>query len=420
MAVRLARALATALAAVFLVALPAPLQAQRLAYRFSDRNTGAAFQYGIVDLATGAAQLATADEAQVDAVFTSDGQYAVSASARVVTVRHIPTGVQWTVAADFIPYLAHPRRPVLFGYTTAFHGPVRLDARGLVQWTPCAGPTTPRFDLSLDGAELFVACDTAEIVVLDADTGAERRRVPTLPGTRFVQVNAAGDLVVLGSDVGSSEIARLDPVTGQVLARRPSLESVARTGSRRQLLEARPNATPGVSGVYRLFDTATLAVSQVLPASLATTVNAFVSADGRDVVFVSSGYGVLTPSRVVRLNGVTGQVVAELVLPQNQLVKANVVPVPLPPVSPAVAVAGTDVTLSWRLPAESPQATGYWLDLGTAPGASNLGSYYLGAGETFHAAGAPLGRFFMRLRAVNQAGSSLPSVEFVLNLPPLD
>ena len=420
MAVRLARALAPVLAAAFLVGLASPAQAQRLAYRISDRNTGVDSQHGIVDLATGAAQLATADEAQVNAVFTSDGQYAVSAAARMVTVRHIPTGVQWTVAADFFPYLAHPRRPVLFGYTTAFLGPVRLDARGLVQWTPCAGPTTPRFDLSLDGAELFVACGTAEIVVLDADTGAERRRVPSLPGTQFVQVNAAGELVVQRPDVGSSEIARLDPVTGQVLARRASLESVARTGSRRQLLEARSSATPGIAGVYRLFDTATLAVSQVLPATLTTGVNAFVSADGRDVVFATAGYGVLTPSRVVRLDGVTGQVVAELVLPQHQQVKVNVVPVPLPPVSPTVAVAGTDVTLTWRLPAESPQATGYWLDLGTVPGATNLGSFFLGPAESFQVRGAPLGRFFMRLRAVNEAGSSLPSVEFVLDLPPLD
>lgn len=399
-----------------LSAVAAPAQAQRLAYRIKDRNTNAPISIGVIDLATGVGVPATADEAQVGAVFTSDGRYAVNAPpAGPVTARDMRNGQQVTLPPDFRPGLAHPRRATIYGLT--FAGELaRLDVRGLARWRPCPAGTVPiSYDLSRDGAQLFVACGTAEVLVIDADSGTEIRRVPSGPATVFVAVNASSELVAVSS--ASSQVSRLDATTGQVLATRAALPFWGHTGSRRQLLEVSPSATPGVTGVYRLIDASTLAVSLVLPASVTIGIGIFVSPDGRDAVFYNMGYTFLTPSRVTRFDLTTGLVVAELVLPQTQIAEVTVTPVPLPPESPRASVAGGVVTLTWQLPVDSPQATGYWLDVGTAPGAANLGSFFVGAADTFTGGGAPPGRYYLRLRAVNDNGSSAPSAEFTVTVP---
>lgn len=397
------------------MAVPAA-QAQRLAYEVTNRYTRAPVASGVVDVATGATTATTPDEAQVYGVFTSDGQFAVSAAAGgTLLVRHMPTGAGSLVAADFRPSLAHPRRLMIFGYTGA--GAVaRLDVRGVATMTQCPpGANLPGLALSLDGSELFVACDTADIVVVDTETTAERRRVPALPHTSSVFVNAQGELVAAGVGPLGPEVARLDATTGQELARRDALRVWAGTGSRRLLLEMRPSATPGVIGIYRLVDAATLTTTP-LPFSLALGVSVFVSPDGRDAVLASSGYSVYTPSVVSRIEVATGRVLAKVVLPQEQTAAVQVSPAPLPPANPTAEVADGQVSLAWHLPAESPQVTGYRLEAGVAPGTAAV-SLDLGAATSATIPGVPPGRYYVRIRAVNYNGVSAPSNEVVIDVP---
>jgi hypothetical protein len=75
------------------------------------------------------------------------------------------------------------------------------------------------------------------------------------------------------------------------------------------------------------------------------------------------------------------------------------------------------VALSWTLPIRSPAATGYRLAVGSAHGASDLGSIALGSAESFTASGVPSGRYYVRLHAVNHTGESVASPEVVIDVP---
>lgn len=398
-----------ALAAVGLVTAPA--QAQRVGYRIT--STGQVVN-GVIDLGAGTSRPVSADEAQVDAVFTADGMLALTSVGGAVVVRHLPTGAQTTLAVDFRPVLAHPRRPVFFGFT-GIGVLARLDARGLVSWAPCTGPGFLTFDLSLDGQQLFVGCPSGDVVVLDVETGAEIRRVTGVPtGIRFLSVNLAGDLVAFRSAGAIAEVVRLDAQTGAVLASRPALSTWSRTGSRRQLMESNCTGPTGACQ-YRLVDTATLAVSRDLPGATPFSARVFVSPDGREVVFNDAGYAYAL-SRAARIDIASGRVLNEIVLAQGDNITVNVVPVPLPPEALAATVSGSTVSLSWRLPADSPMATGYRLEAGTAPGGAAV-TFPLDPVEAFSVAGVPPGRYYVRVRALNVTGVSALSAEIVVDVP---
>jgi Zn-dependent metalloprotease len=77
-------------------------------------------------------------------------------------------------------------------------------------------------------------------------------------------------------------------------------------------------------------------------------------------------------------------------------------------------VAGRSVTLSWSAPTGGGSATNYVLDVGSAPGLSDLTQRTLAVGTTsFNANDVPAGTYYIRLRAVNRAGSSAASAEVV-------
>lgn len=85
---------------------------------------------------------------------------------------------------------------------------------------------------------------------------------------------------------------------------------------------------------------------------------------------------------------------------------------PAAPVSLHAAVEGRRVTLTWQAP---PAVTHYELEVGTTPGARNLG-VFTSANDPFVIDNVPSGMYHVRLRALNYsgAGAFTPSLTIVV------
>jgi hypothetical protein len=117
--------------------------------------------------------------------------------------------------------------------------------------------------------------------------------------------------------------------------------------------------------------------------------------------------------RLVALNG------AGASTPSNEvrLVVGGAPAVPAAPTDVEAAADGTTAVFRWSAPATGGAPSGVVLDAGTASGLSNLVTG-LPIGNAFSfVASAPGGTHFVRLRAMNAAGSGPPSSEVVLAVP---
>lgn len=93
-------------------------------------------------------------------------------------------------------------------------------------------------------------------------------------------------------------------------------------------------------------------------------------------------------------------------------------PVPPAPVSLQTMVAAGSATLSWSASPSTTATTRYALEVGSAPGLSDLvGGLDLGLQTSFGASGVPPGRYYVRVRAGNYTGLSAPSNEVVVQVP---
>ena len=88
---------------------------------------------------------------------------------------------------------------------------------------------------------------------------------------------------------------------------------------------------------------------------------------------------------------------------------------PNPPLAIVASVSGRTVHLEWQAPPLGWPATSYRLEAGTAPGLSNVGALPV-SGTTFDAV-VPPGRYYVRIRAVNAYGASVPGDEVILDVP---
>jgi Peptidase family C25 len=85
---------------------------------------------------------------------------------------------------------------------------------------------------------------------------------------------------------------------------------------------------------------------------------------------------------------------------------------PGPPVELVVAVDGSTIAFAWNAPAAGGAPSAYWLDAGSSVGLSDLASFPTGSAATsFSMSGVPAGTYYVRARAVNDAGTSVPSNE---------
>jgi hypothetical protein len=90
--------------------------------------------------------------------------------------------------------------------------------------------------------------------------------------------------------------------------------------------------------------------------------------------------------------------------------------IPGAPASLVQSVAGNQVTLSWSGPASGCPASGFVIQAGSTPGASNLAVLNVGPTTTLTVE-APPGTYYVRVVATNAAGGSAPSNEVVVVVP---
>ena len=88
---------------------------------------------------------------------------------------------------------------------------------------------------------------------------------------------------------------------------------------------------------------------------------------------------------------------------------------PAPPVGLTATVVSDTVTLAWLTSTGTPSA--YVIEVGSGPGATDLGTLVVSSANTSFVAGAvPAGNYFARVRASSAAGMSRPSNEVVLSV----
>jgi outer membrane protein assembly factor BamB len=91
--------------------------------------------------------------------------------------------------------------------------------------------------------------------------------------------------------------------------------------------------------------------------------------------------------------------------------------VPGPPSDLTASTSGSTVSLTWTAPTLGGAPTSYFLEAGSAPGLSDLASFSTGTlATTLITAGVPPGTYYVRMKAENATGPSLPSDEIVVTV----
>ncbi|MBL8138516.1 MAG: fibronectin type III domain-containing protein [Acidobacteria bacterium] len=427
------------MAAVALCALPLPATAQRVVISYSP----VAFTPPVIqswNLDTGRLEWQRDGESLHRPVITADGQFVVAGSGGLTPTFQLVdarTGATTLVPVSFTPLVAHPRATAVFGLVPANTGAgvdvARIDAAGLAVYGGCAAGTARDLDVSTDGRRLLVVCNSGELVVLNALSGVEVGRVAAggAGAVREVASNLDGTraVVVRGADKTSGDIARIDTASGAVLA------TTVFPG-------ATPTPTSGdcVSGALTAASPdrtlVTIECSWVNPLPSATRLSYATRVLNADTLTWQTDLGVngtsiglaLAPANdraVVMSGNLPLGAIQILALPSGApaLTVAGIVPFGLAaafaPLAPVLSssVSGSRVDLQWTLPVHSPAATGYLLEIGTAPGLSDLGRVPLGPDLALSVPGAPPGAYAVRLRAVNAVGPGAVSNELTVVVP---
>jgi hypothetical protein len=380
---------------------------------------------------------------------TADGRYVigwgVASPPPAVWIRDLATGFTSVATLDgHVPavIVAHGRRLELFALMT--DGLVASITPGAIR--PLANcEQASGLSLSGDSRRLVVVC-AQNIVLLDADSGAEITRVPTMAvrvdspvanmdGTRVLvrEMPAFGrlDLAVwdvatatrLAQNISPPLSASLDESLRSVIAATPSRDAV--------VVGTMWTAFPGLYGHRSLVvDATSLAVRQELPIAPSLCKvgvsgpcreprSAAFTADGRHVVIgaIDAAHGSSGAVQIVDVAANTIVASTGEGFFATDDVRVALASAPLPPAGVAAQVAGRDVTVSWALPLHSPAASGYVIEAGSAPGLSNLAILTVtGDRQSITCLNVPPGRYYLRVRAVNVTGRSDASAETVVEV----
>jgi len=290
----------------------------------------------------------------------------------------------------FYPRAGVPGRP---GPPTGLHTFTNGSVVG-IEWGPPLNGAEPRFYV-LEAGTSAGASDITRGLPIGSDTSYEVNGVP--PGTYYLRVRAvaAGGIGPASDEVElvvgpTSCVARPEPPT--------DLEAIVNGGI--VTVTWTESVTPGVSG-YRVLGNPfgiDAPFSTLVPAGTTTF-----SAPAPRGVFVVR----------VRALGACGASAA------SNEVLLGVGGAELPPGAPddfAAVVNGSAVTFSWTAPATGGAAGAYVLEAGSGPGLSDLARVPVN-GTSLSAPNVPPGTYFVRVRAVNNAGTGDASAELQVVVP---
>jgi hypothetical protein len=263
-----------------------------------------------------------------------------------------------------------------------------------IQWAAPASGGTPS-SYVLEAGSAAAAANLASIDVGGA-TSYQASGVP--PGRYFLRVKARNSVgigaasnefeLVVGSDGGSPPGAP-GTLTATMTGLRLTLTwSAPMSGGTATSYVLEVGGAPGLANIAALIVGSTSFSYEPVPFGLYYL-----------RVRARNGSGTSAPSNEVRVSIVE-------------------VPLPGPPIGLAFAVNGSSVTLSWQAPATGGSPSGYVLEAGSASGLSNLAVFPTSGpvtSQTF--TGVPAGRYFVRVRAANAAGVSVPSAEVEIVVP---
>ncbi|MGD9906121.1 MAG: hypothetical protein AB7U83_21830 [Vicinamibacterales bacterium] len=420
-----------------LVMVVSPAAAQRLLFTYAPAADANVSVTQSIDLGAGVVEWTEFDRMIVTPVFTADGEYAVfrrsftGPATPPLVVRHVRSGAELLVATDFVPWIAHPTDAAVFGLVAiqsdgmrTTGSVARLDGGGLHVGGGCPPRNTMSLDLSADGTALVTLCQSGEVHVLDAATGQSVRTLPPDPTNTVRSVRFArgtSQLLVVRTDAAAmAHVALVDASTGGTDASTmPAVPAgafcrlAAMTPDRSTALVTCTHATTipfSIIGWATIIDVGSLGFGPALPVNLPG--EAVFSADGREVFMTSRhrlGFGQLT-----RYDATSGSI-----LQSSGTLFPGFFGVAFPPLAPTLtaAVTGSAVDLSWTVPSHSPLATTFTLEVGSAPGLTDLATFALGPTPAVSVPGAPAGRYYVRVRGVNATGTGAASAELVVDVP---
>lgn len=366
---------------------------------------------------------------------TFDGRFIITAGMRFpigipivypLTYRDLLTGATGAIGSDVRTIVPHPsRQAVIVGFWNGDIGV--LDGGGLRRMPLCdrSMSNPPNIAVSRDGRELYANCSTS-LRVLDGTTGAEIRRFELAAVPRQMYPVAAGRLLTLDYagpfPFAIMEMSVYDPVTGARVAHAPTPVPGSQLGWALPTPDGtRVIVAMGADGVYVL-DSATAQVVDVWPID-GVTHAAFTSAGDRAILLRET---MPTQGFDVFLNGVLLDVASKAVLAEGPLgVRAYsssshliVLEPPQPPSDLTAEISGSVVTLRWSQPGASRRATDYVIEAGATPTSFTLVSRRTGSDEpAFVVPHVPRGVYFVRVRAANAVGVSLPSEAIQVSVP---
>lgn len=396
-----------------LSSIPATAHAQKVFVNQYDQALSANVAK-LYDLATGQLEWTLPGDSDMsEALFTSDGRFALLSlhacqlCPPVVRVIDAVRGSFVDVPTSFSPRMAHPRATSVFG-TTAAGTLARLDLRGLSEIGGCPPGTTKGMDISGDGRLLFALCTSGNLAVLDAESGALLRTLTMGDGSFAANFDGTALVVLRPTPGGAIEL--MDSTTGAVLAETvvpcsciPFIDAMSR--DRRTVVVTASDYIFSFLSTSYVLTTPSLTWGATLGGRLRVS---SISPDN-SVAFSSysrPGYGSVQGHDLA-----SGAVMA--VVPISATIAVSYAP--LAPTA-GVTVTGRRVDLSWTLPAASPAVTGYRLEVGSRHGGSDIATVALGTQSALTVPAVPPGRYYVRVRAENASGQSVPSGEVVVDV----
>lgn len=265
-----------------------------------------------------------------------------------------------------------------------------------LQWAaPVIGPIPTSYRLEAGTAPGLSNLGTLRVATSRFAVGG----VP--PGTYFVRVRAVGPGGVGPTSEEISFVVGAAGCTMPPLMPDPPTVVVNGTGNTVTLKWTPPPGSPATTYSLAVGSSPGLGNLGVIPVGATTTL---VAGDVPNGVYFA---------RLVAANACG----ASLPSGDTRIAVGGALGPPESPVQFSASTSAGTVAFSWFTSTSGGTPTGYVLETGSGPGLANLAVIPLPATTTFVVPGVPKGTYYVRLRALNAVGASLPAGDIVLIVP---